>query len=91
MKEIKCFKCDLCGDVYEKKGECQSCEEYHADYSRLKIIDAVYCNSAEVEKFPQKIIVEISDYSGTLAEYCVSKVDSVEAFEPLTRAIDDDD
>ena len=40
MKELKSYKCDFCGNVYETELECKNCEDYHC--KPIKITNMKY-------------------------------------------------
>ncbi len=88
MKNIECFKCEECNEIYEKKDEALSCEKSHVDMGKLKIIQAKHVFDESRYGYPEIILVEITDYSGCYAEYSKIREGSVEEFRPYFRAID---
>ena len=58
MKEIKQYKCDYCGMVYNEKSRAEWCERNHKQVA--KVVSAYYMLEGE---YPNKIIVELTDGS----------------------------
>ncbi len=88
MKNIDCFQCEQCNEIYEKKDECLSCENSHVDMDKLKITHAKYIYEESQNGFPEMMLVAITDYSGVLAEYRKVSEGSVEEFDEYYKAID---
>jgi len=87
MKEVTYYQCELCEGIYETKEECESCELSHK--KELEIIDMKFDQRSSYG-FPERIQVEIKEFSGCLAEYTRSKEGSCEEFQPFHRDVDDD-
>ncbi len=88
MKNINCFQCEECNEIYEKKDECLSCEKSHVGMDKLNVIHAKHEFDSSQFGFPVKMLVEITNYSGSLAEYSLVREGSVEEFKDYYKAID---
>jgi len=89
MKKVNCFKCEHCGDIYEKEDEALSCEEFHAGNDDLEIVDCYHTAQGTHYGFPESIQIVIKDKSGWMAEYRKEREGSVEDFDSYRKAIDD--
>jgi len=89
MKKVECFKCEQCNDIYETEGECKACEESHAGYDNLEVIECLHESQTSNYGYPERIRLVIKDRSGSMCEYLRVSEGSVEDFEPLYKAIDD--
>lgn len=65
MKEVKQYKCEVCGTLYADKGECAACEKQHCIPSGIE--RAFHRPKGVCAKYPPKIHVRFSD--GTIHEY----------------------
>lgn len=91
MKKINCFQCEECNEIYETQDECFSCENSHVGMDKLNVIHAKHEYDASRYGFPEMMLVEITDYSGVLAEYQKVREGSIEEFEEYYKAIDSND
>jgi hypothetical protein len=81
VKEIKAYKCEICHAVFTKKEKAIDCEKNHANIKNLKVVDTNFSLNDSEDRFPEKILIEDKSYSGTLAEYKLNYIASVEDFE----------
>lgn len=65
MKEIKQYKCELCGTLYAEKSECEACEKQHVSPKRIKV--AQFKPRKVCAKYPPRIVIEFED--GTVCNY----------------------
>lgn len=77
-KEITCYKCDVCKEIYIEKNLAETCEKAHRTDDKLKIIDSKHLPNDSEHGFPEQILVEIIDHSGVLAVYSRSDEGSME-------------
>lgn len=90
MKQTTCYQCELCWEIYPDKQEAESCEKNHVINERLSIMDAKHDKELGGYGYPSLMLVEISDYSGVLAEYSLIRQGSCKEFEPYHKPIDEE-
>lgn len=61
MKEIKQYKCEVCGAVYADKSTCEECEKQHRVPAEIE--RAYHLPMYASVKYPTKIIVKFDDGS----------------------------
>ena len=80
MKTIDSYKCEGCYSVYELEKDAISCEQSHRAQDVLSISSTKHRADFSRYGFPEKLILEITDYSGCLAEYEFVRECPVEEF-----------
>jgi hypothetical protein len=53
------FQCDICGRIHTTKGQATDCEKYHVKVGN--IVESVFVYEGDRGKYPEKILVEMSD------------------------------
>ena len=79
MKEVTCYRCDLCEGIYDTQEAAQFCEQTHVHFSTLEIINAAYVKNESGEReYPTYLIVGDMQSSGDAAKYQKIEEGSVE-------------
>ena len=93
-KQVQCYLCIDCRDIYSTEEEAVACESSHKDFENLKVVEVKYTRNGEDyhsdnnRNYPEKIRVEDSTRSGDMADYGLIHAGSVEDFEPYNKPID---
>jgi hypothetical protein len=81
MKEVTCYQCSICKEVYSVKDVAISCEQTHTANEDLGIVDTVHRADFSRYGFPEKLTLERINHSGCLAEYEMVREGPVEEFQ----------
>lgn len=90
-KQVECYLCVYCRDIYHTIKEADVCEDSHKDFENLKLVEVKYIFDEYGEKnrgYPERIRIEDSECSGDMAEYRLVEASSVEDFEPFNKPLD---
>lgn len=79
-KKFITWECEGCGNWFLDEKEAEECEKSHPVSDNLKVIDVKFNSDKETGRFPWRILVEDEEFSGTLAEYEIKRVSSIETF-----------
>lgn len=63
MKEVKRYKCEYCGTVFESQEDCEDCESQHV------LADGVEYNYEHGDVYPRRITVRFNNCR--VAEYII--------------------
>jgi hypothetical protein len=82
VAKAEVYMCQYCACLYLEEKDAVDCEKVHAIPEHLRVVDV---REWEVDysgdqRFPNKMLVEDTKYSGVLAEYHRVQVNSMEDF-----------
>ena len=89
-EQVQCYQCVDCREIYPTNEEATACEGTHKDFENLKLLEVKFVFDQYVDNrgYPDRIRIEDSQSSGSMAEYSLVKASSVEDFEPFNTPID---